>query len=280
MAVKIYKPTSPGRRGMSGATFEEITKDKPERALIRFRRRKGGRNARGRVTVRHRGGGSRRFLRQVDFKRDKRGIPARVAAVEYDPNRSARLALLHYVDGEKRYIVAPLGLGVGDTVVSGPEAEIRPGNSLPLANIPLGTLVHNIEMQEGRGGQMVRSAGTAAQLLGKEGAFAAVRLPSGEVRRIRQTCYATIGEVGNADHSNIKLGKAGRKRHLGIRPTVRGSAMSPRDHPHGGGEGRQPIGLPGPKSPWGKPTLGYRTRRNKKSDAYILRRRSHRRRKG
>ncbi|MBF8257164.1 MAG: rplB [Anaerolineales bacterium] len=280
MAVKIYKPTSPGRRGMSGATFEEITKDKPERALIRFRRRKGGRNARGRVTVRHRGGGSRRFLRQVDFKRDKRGIPARVAAVEYDPNRSARLALLHYVDGEKRYIVAPLGLGVGDMVVSGPEAEIRPGNSLPLANIPLGTLVHNIEMQEGRGGQMVRSAGTAAQLLGKEGAFAAVRLPSGEVRRIRQTCYATIGEVGNADHSNIKLGKAGRKRHLGIRPTVRGSAMSPRDHPHGGGEGRQPIGLPGPKSPWGKPTLGYRTRRNKKSDPYILRRRSRRRRKG
>ncbi len=280
MAVKIYKPTSPGRRGMSGATFDEITKDKPERALIRFRRRKGGRNARGRVTVRHRGGGSRRFLRQVDFKRDKRGIPARVAAVEYDPNRSARLALLHYVDGEKRYIVAPLGLGVGDTVVSGPEAEIRPGNSLPLANIPLGTLVHNIEMQEGRGGQMVRSAGTAAQLLGKEGAFAAVRLPSGEVRRIRQTCYATIGEVGNADHSNIKLGKAGRKRHLGIRPTVRGSAMSPRDHPHGGGEGRQPIGLPGPKSPWGKPTLGYRTRRNKKSDPYILRRRSRRRRKG
>jgi large subunit ribosomal protein L2 len=280
MAVKNYKPTSPGRRGMSGATFEEITKDKPERALIRFRRSKGGRNARGRVTVRHRGGGSRRFLRRVDFKRDKRGIPARVAAVEYDPNRSARLALLHYVDGEKRYIVAPLGLGIGDTVVAGPEAEIRPGNSLPLANIPLGTLVHNIEMQEGRGGQLVRSAGTAAQLLGKEGAFAAIRLPSGEVRRIRQTCYATIGEVGNADHSNIKLGKAGRKRHLGIRPTVRGSAMSPRDHPHGGGEGRQPIGLPGPKSPWGKPTLGYRTRRNKKSDAYILRRRSRRRRKG
>jgi large subunit ribosomal protein L2 len=280
MAVKNYKPTSPGRRGMSGATFDEITKDKPERALIRFRRGKGGRNARGRVTVRHRGGGSRRFIRTVDFKRDKRGIPARVAAVEYDPNRSARLALLHYVDGEKRYIVAPLGLRVGDTVLAGPAAEIRPGNSLPLSNIPLGTLVHNIEMQEGRGGQLVRSAGTAAQLLGKEGAFAAVRLPSGEVRRIRQTCYATIGEVGNADHSNIKLGKAGRKRHLGIRPTVRGSAMTPRDHPHGGGEGRQPIGLPGPKSPWGRPTLGYRTRRNKKSDAYILRRRSRRRRKG
>ena len=280
MAVKNYKPTSPGRRGMTGATFEEITKGEPERALVRFRRGKGGRNARGRVTVHHRGGGHRRFLRRVDFKRNKRGIPARVAAVEYDPNRSARLALLHYVDGEKRYIVAPLGLRVGDTVVAGPEAEIRPGNSLPLANIPLGTLVHNIEMQEGRGGQLVRSAGTAAQLLGKEGAFAAVRLPSGEVRRIRQSCYATIGEVGNADHSNIKLGKAGRKRHLGIRPTVRGSAMTPRDHPHGGGEGRQPIGLPGPKSPWGKPTMGYRTRRNKKSDAYILRRRSRRRRKG
>jgi large subunit ribosomal protein L2 len=280
MAVKNYKPTSPGRRGMSGAIFDEITKEKPERALVRFRRSKGGRNARGRVTVHHRGGGARRYLRQVDFKRDKRGIPARVAAVEYDPNRSARLALLHYVDGEKRYIVAPLGLRVGDTVLAGPDAEIRPGNSLPLSNIPLGTLVHNIEMQEGRGGQLVRSAGTAAQLLGKEGAFAALRLPSGEVRRIRQSCYATIGEVGNADHSNIKLGKAGRKRHLGIRPTVRGSAMTPRDHPHGGGEGRQPIGLPGPKSPWGRPTLGYRTRRNKKSNAYILRRRSRRRRKG
>jgi large subunit ribosomal protein L2 len=227
------------------------------------------------VTVRHRGGGQRRAVRVIDFKRDKRGIPARVAAIEYDPNRSARLALLHYADGEKRYIVAPLGLGVGDSVVAGPEAEIRPGNSLPLANIPLGTLLHNLELKEGRGG----SAGTAAQLLGKEGVFAAVRLPSGEVRRIRQTCYATIGEVGNADHSNIKLGKAGRKRHLGIRPTVRGSAMSPRDHPHGGGEGRQPIGLPGPKSPWGRPTLGFRTRRNKRSDDSIIRRRAPRRRR-
>jgi large subunit ribosomal protein L2 len=279
MAVKIYKPTSPGRRGMSGATFDEITKSTPEPSLIRSRHRSGGRNAHGRVTVRHRGGGQRRAVRVIDFKRDKRGIPARVAAIEYDPNRSARLALLHYADGEKRYIVAPLGLGVGDSVVAGPEAEIRPGNSLPLANIPLGTLLHNLELKEGRGGQLVRSAGTAAQLLGKEGVFAAVRLPSGEVRRIRQTCYATIGEVGNADHSNIKLGKAGRKRHLGIRPTVRGSAMSPRDHPHGGGEGRQPIGLPGPKSPWGRPTLGFRTRRNKRSDDSIIRRRAPRRRR-
>jgi len=264
---------------MSGSTFDEITKSTPEPSLIRPRHRSGGRNVHGRVTVRHRGGGQRRFVRVIDFKRDKRGIPARVAAIEYDPNRSARLALLHYADGEKRYIVAPLGLGVGDSVVAGPEAEIRPGNSLPLANIPLGTLVHNLELKEGRGGQLVRSAGTGAQLLGKEGIFAAVRLPSGEVRRIRQTCYATIGEVGNPDHSNIKLGKAGRKRHLGIRPTVRGSAMSPRDHPHGGGEGRQPIGLPGPKSPWGRPTLGYRTRRNKRSDDSIIRRRSPRRRR-
>jgi len=279
MGVKTYRPTSPGRRGMSGATFDEVTKERPERSLIQIRRRSGGRNAYGRITVRHRGGGNRRYVRLVDFKRDKRGIPARVAAIEYDPNRSARLALLHYADGEKRYIVAPLGLGVGDRVLAGPEAEIRPGNSLPLANIPLGTLVHNIELKEGRGGQLVRSAGTAAQLLGKEGAFAAVRLPSGEVRRIRQSCYATIGEVGNPDHSNIKLGKAGRKRHLGIRPTVRGSAMTPRDHPHGGGEGRQPIGLPGPKSPWGRPTQGFRTRRNKRSEGYIIRRRSRRRRK-
>jgi large subunit ribosomal protein L2 len=278
MAVKIYKPTSPGRRGMSGATFEEVTRDRPERSLLVPKKRHGGRNVHGRVTVRHRGGGSRRHVRLVDYKRDKRDIPARVASIEYDPNRSARLALLHYSDGEKRYIVAPLGLQVGDPVMAGPQAEIRPGNSMPLANIPLGTLIHNIELKEGRGGQLVRSAGTSAQVLGKEGAFAAVRLPSGEVRRVSQTCYATIGEVGNPDHSNIKLGKAGRKRHLGIRPTVRGSAMSPRDHPHGGGEGRQPIGLPGPKSPWGKPTLGFKTRRSKRTDKYILRRRSRRRR--
>jgi large subunit ribosomal protein L2 len=278
MAVKKYKPTSPGRRGMTGATFEEITKDRPEANLLVPHKKSGGRNIHGRITVRHRGGGSKRQIRIVDFKRDKRGIPARVAAIEYDPNRSARLALLHYVDGEKRYIIAPLGLKVGDRVLSGPEAEIRPGNSLPLSSIPLGTMLHNIELKEGRGGQMVRSAGTAAQLLGKEGEYAAIRLPSGEVRRVRQTCYATIGEVGNPDHGNIKLGKAGRKRHIGIRPTVRGSAMSPRDHPHGGGEGRQPIGLPGPKSPWGKPTLGYKTRRNKQTDKFIIRRRSKRRR--
>jgi large subunit ribosomal protein L2 len=278
MAVKKYKPTSPGRRGMTGATFEEITKTKPERSLLLPLRKSAGRNNSGRITVRHRGGGVRRHIRIVDFKRNKRGIPARVAAIEYDPNRSARLALLHYVDGAKAYIIAPLGVQVDDRVMAGPEAEIRPGNALPLANIPLGTLIHNIELKEGRGGQMVRSAGTSAQLLGKEGAYAAVRLPSGEVRRIRQTCYATIGEVGNPDHGNIKLGKAGRKRYKGFRPTVRGSAMSPRDHPHGGGEGRQPIGLPGPKSPWGKPTLGKKTRRNKQTDKYIIRRRSKRRR--
>ncbi len=279
MPVKKFKATSPGRRGMSGATFEEITKDKPERSLLVPRRAKGGRNAQGRITVRHRGGGHRRHLRRVDFRRDKRGIPARVSAIEYDPNRSSRLALLVYADGEKRYILAPLGLGVDDRVMAGPEAEIRPGNSLPLSAIPVGTTVHNIELQPGRGGQMARSAGTSAQILGKEGAYAAIRLPSGEVRRVHQRCYATIGEVGNPDHSNIKLGKAGRKRHLGIRPTVRGSAMSPRDHPHGGGEGRQPIGLPGPKSPWGKPTLGKRTRHNKRTEKYIIRRRTARRRR-
>jgi large subunit ribosomal protein L2 len=278
MAVKKYKPTSPGRRGMTGHIFEEVTRDKPERSLLVPKQRRGGRNNQGRITVRHRGGGQRRHLRKVDYKREKHGIPARVAAIEYDPNRSARLALLHYVDGEKRYILAPLGLKVGDTVLAGTEADIRPGNSLPLANIPLGTQVHNIELYEGRGGQLVRSAGTSAQLLGKEGAYAAIRLPSGEVRRIRQACYATVGEVGNPDHGNIKLGKAGRKRHLGFRPAVRGSAMSPRDHPHGGGEGRQPIGMPSPKSPWGKPTLGKKTRRNKRTGKYIIRHRSKKRR--
>ncbi len=278
MAVKKYKPTSPGRRGMSGHTFEEITKSEPERSLLIPTHRRGGRNNRGRITVRHRGGGHKRHLRQVDFKRKKRGIPANVAAIEYDPNRSARLALLHYQDGEKRYILAPLGLQVGDKVLASPEAEIRPGNSLPLGNIPLGTLVHNIELYEGRGGQLVRAAGTSAQLLGKEGEYAAIRLPSGEVRRVRQNCYATIGEVGNPDHGNIKLGKAGRKRHLGFRPVVRGSAMSPKDHPHGGGEGRAPIGMPSPKSPWGKKTLGKKTRRNKQTGKYIIRRRSKRRR--
>ncbi|MBN2389006.1 MAG: 50S ribosomal protein L2 [Anaerolineales bacterium] len=274
MAVKKYKPVTPGQRGMTGSTFEEITKTKPERSLIVARRRKAGRDFHGRVTIRHRGGGNRGYIRLVDFKRDKRAIPAKVAAVEYDPNRTARLALLHYADGEKRYIVAPVGLKVGDTVLAGPQAEIRPGNSLPLSSIPVGTMVHNIEMQAGRGGQMVRSAGGSAQLLAKEGEYAQIRLPSGEVRLVRQECYATIGQVGNVEHGNIKLGKAGRKRHLGIRPTVRGTAMSPRDHPHGGGEGRQPTGMPGPKTPWGRPARGYKTRNNKHTDKYIVRRRS------
>jgi large subunit ribosomal protein L2 len=278
MPVKKYKPTTPGQRGRTGSTFEEITKTEPERSLLKPLRKQGGRNMYGRVTVRHRGGGHRRQIRIVDFKRDKHGIPARVAAIEYDPNRSARLALLYYADGEKRYIVAPLDLRVGDAVMAGPQAEIRPGNSLPITNIPVGTMIHNIELSAGRGGQLVRAAGGAAQLLAKEGDYAQVRLPSGEVRLVRQACYATIGQVGNLDHSNIKLGKAGRKRHLGIRPTVRGSAMSPRDHPHGGGEGRQPIGMPGPKSPWGKPTLGKKTRRNKKTNKYIVRRRGKKRR--
>ncbi len=277
MAVKKYKPTTPGQRGMTGYSFEEITKDTPERALLMPLRKSGGRNLYGRVTVRHRGGGHRRHIRIVDYKREKFGIPARVSAIEYDPNRTARLALLTYADGEKRYIVAPLDLRVGDTVMSGPNAEIRPGNCLPIANIPVGTLMHNIELKHGKGAQLVRSAGGAAQLLAKEGDFAQVRLPSGEVRLIHQVCYATIGQVGNLEHSNIKLGKAGRKRHLGIRPTVRGTAMSPRDHPHGGGEGRQPVGMPGPKSPWGKPTRGYKTRRNKRTEQYIVRRRGKKR---
>lgn len=278
MAVKKYKPVTPGQRGMTGSTFDEITKFEPERSLLKPLRKKGGRNFHGRVTVRHRGGGHRRKIRIVDFKRDKRDISARVAAIEYDPNRSARLALLYYADGEKRYIIAPLDLRPGDNVIASSSTDIRPGNSMQIANIPVGTMIHNIELKEGRGGQLVRSAGGAAQLLAKEGDYAHIRLPSGEVRLIRQTCYATIGQVGNLDHGNIKLGKAGRKRHLGIRPTVRGSAMSPRDHPHGGGEGRQPIGLPGPKSPWGKPTLGKRTRRNKSTDKYIVKRRGKSRR--
>ncbi|HSR21553.1 MAG TPA: 50S ribosomal protein L2 [Anaerolineales bacterium] len=273
MAVKKYKPTTPGQRGMTSYTFEEITRSEPERSLIAPLRKHGGRNVHGRVTVRHRGGGHRRQMRILDFRRDKHGIPAVVAAIEYDPNRTARLALLHYADGEKRYILAPVDLKVGDALMSGPDSEIRAGNSLPIANIPVGTLIHNIELKSGRGGQIVRTAGGSAQLLSKEGDFAHVRLPSGEVRLVGQRCYATVGTIGNVDHSNVKLGKAGRKRHKGIRPTVRGSAMSPRDHPHGGGEGRQPVGLPGPKSPWGKPTLGYKTRRNKKSDQYIVRRR-------
>lgn len=274
MAVKKYKPITHGMRGMTGYTFDEITKDTPERSLVVVKRQRAGRNSYGRVTVRHRGGGNRRFIRIVDFKRDKRDIPAKVAAIEYDPNRTARIALLNYADGEKRYIIAPNDLKVGDTIMSGPTAEIRTGNSLPISNIPVGTLIHNIEIKEGKGGQMVRTAGGAAQLLAKEGDFAQIRMPSGEVRLIHQACYATIGQIGNLDHGNIKLGKAGRKRHMGVRPAVRGSAMSPRDHPHGGGEGRQPIGIAGPKSPWGKPTLGKKTRRNKKTDQYIVRRRN------
>lgn len=273
MAVKTYKPVTPSLRGTTGYTFEEITKSTPERSLVKPLRKQGGRNVQGRITVRHRGGGHRRLIREVDFKRKKFDIPARVAAIEYDPNRTARLALLFYADGEKRYIIAPVDLKVGDTVVAGANVEVRLGNNLPISNIPVGTLVHNVELKHGKGGQLVRAAGTAAQLLAKEGDYAQIRMPSGEVRLVSQSCYATIGQVGNLDHSNIKLGKAGRKRHLGIRPTVRGSAMSPRDHPHGGGEGRQPIGMPGPKTPWGKPTLGYKTRRNKKTDKYIVRRR-------
>ena len=273
MALKLYRPTSPGRRGMSGATFEEITKTKPEKSLLLPLKKKAGRNNQGKITVRHRGGGAKRRLRVIDLKRNKFGIPGRVASIEYDPNRSARIALIYYVDGEKRYILAPLGLNVGDIVQSGSDAEIKPGNALPLKSIPSGTLIHNIELEKGKGGQLVRSAGATAQLMAKEGEYALVRLPSGEVRRIRSDCSATIGQIGNVDHQNISLGKAGHKRWLGIRPTVRGSAMNPRDHPHGGGEGRCPIGLPGPKTPWGKPAQGYRTRKSKPSDRMIVKRR-------
>ncbi len=273
MALKVYRPTSPGRRGMSGSTFEEITKGKPEKSLLSPLKRRAGRNIQGKITVRHRGGGAKRRLRIIDFKRDKFGVPGRVAAIEYDPNRSANIALIYYADGEKRYILAPSELSVGDVIKSGDDAEVKPGNALPLRLIPSGTLIHNIEMQRGKGGQLVRSAGAAAQLMVKEGEYALVRLPSSEVRRIRTYCLATIGQVGNIDHQSINLGKAGRKRWLGWRPSVRGSAMSPRDHPHGGGEGRSPIGMPGPKTPWGKPALGYRTRKPKASDKMIVKRR-------
>ena len=273
MALKVYRPTSPGRRGMSSSTFEEITKDKPEKSLLLPLKKRGGRNKQGRITVRHRGGGAKRRLRIIDFKRDKAGVPGRVAAIEYDPNRSARIALIFYADGEKRYILAPTELSIGDIIKSGSDAEVKSGNALPLKLIPTGSPIHNIELERGRGGQLVRSAGAAAQLMVKEGEYALVRLPSGEMRRIRGDCMATIGQIGNVDHQNIKLGKAGRKRLLGWRPTVRGSAMSPRDHPHGGGEGRSPIGLPGPKTPWGKPALGYRTRKPKASDKMIVKRR-------
>lgn len=274
MAIKVYKPTSPGRRGMTSSDFEEITVTEPERSLLSVLEKNAGRNFRGKITVRHRGGGNRRKYREIDFKRDKIGIPGRVESIQYDPNRSARIALVAYADGEKRYIVAPLELRVGDTVMSGPNAEIRPGNALPIANIPLGTVIHNVELQPGRGGQLARAAGTSAQLMAKEGKYATVRLPSGEMRLIQMQCMATIGQVGNVDHANIKLGKAGRKRWLGWRPHTRGSAMTPRDHPHGGGEGKAPVGMPSPKSPWGKPTLGYKTRRNKATDKMIVRRRA------
>ena len=274
MGIKQYKPTSPGRRGASGYTFEEITKKKPEKSLMVPLKKKAGRNNQGRVTVRHRGGGAKRMLRLIDFKRDKFGVPGKVAAIEYDPNRSARIALVHYVDGEKRYILWPVGLKVGDTIMSGPEAEIRLGNALPLKKIPLGTAVHNLELCLKRGGQLVRSAGSAAQVMAKEERYVQVRLPSGEIRKVLADCMATVGQVGNVEHSQIKLGRAGRARLMGRRPVVRGSAMNPCDHPHGGGEGKAPIGLPGPKTPWGKPALGYRTRRNKSSDKYIVRRRS------
>lgn len=273
MPIRRYKPTSAGRRNMSVSTFSEITKSKPEKSLLEPLRKKGGRNNNGRITVRHRGGGHKRAYRVIDFKRNKFGIEAKVAAIEYDPNRSARIALLHYVDGEKRYILAPVGLNVGDRVMSGVGADIRVGNALPLRSIPLGTQVHNVELEIGRGGVMVRSAGNSAQLMAKEGNYGTLRMPSDEMRMIHLECMATIGQVGNTDHQNLRIGKAGRKRWMGRRPEVRGSAMNPRDHPHGGGEGRAPIGLKGPKTKWGKPARGVRTRHNQRTDRFIIRRR-------
>ena len=275
MGIKKYKPITPGLRGMSVSTFEEITTKTPEKSLTVTLKKNSGRNVRGKITVRHRGGGYRHKYRIIDFKRNKDGIPATVKTIEYDPNRTANIALLSYADGEKRYIIAPKGLQVGNVVVSGPDADIKPGNALPIANIPLGTIIHNIELKPGKGGQLARSAGNGAQLMAKEGQYAQVRLPSGEVRMVRIECRATIGEVGNSDHANISIGKAGRKRHMGWRPTVRGSVMNPNDHPHGGGEGRAPIGRKGPVTPWGKPALGYKTRKkNKDSNKYIVRRRN------
>ena len=273
MAIRVYKPTSPARRFMSVLTFEEVTKTTPERSLTTDLRHRAGRNNTGKITVRHQGGGARRKYRIIDFKRTKDGIPATVKAIEYDPNRTCFIALLYYADGEKAYILAPLGLNVGDTVMSGADADIKPGNCLPLANIPLGTLIHNVEIKIGRGGQMVRSAGTAAQVMAKEGDFAQVRLPSGEVRKVSMNARATIGQIGNTDHSNVRIGKAGRSRHLGIRPSVRGVVMNPVDHPHGGGEGRSPVGMPAPMSPWGKKTQGVKTRKHRKySNKMIVKR--------
>ena len=273
MPIRNYKPTSPGRRGMSVSSFEEITRSKPERSLLKKQVSKAGRNNQGRITARHRGGGVKQRYRIIDFKRNKFGVPAKVFSIEYDPNRSARIALLHYVDGEKRYIIAPHGLKVGDRLMSGPEAEIRVGNALPLRNIPTGTVIHNIELYIGKGAQIVRSAGAQAQLMAKEGDYAQVRLPSGEQRLINVNCMATIGQVGNIDHENVSIGKAGRSRYLGRRPHVRGSVMNPVDHPHGGGEGRAPIGGQ-PQTPWGQPAMGYRTRHNKRTDKFIVRRRN------
>lgn len=275
MGIKKYNPTTPGLRGMTVSTFEEITCTTPEKSLTVTLKKHSGRNSRGKITVRHRGGGYRPKYRIIDFKRDKDGIPGTVATIEYDPNRSANIALINYADGEKRYIVAPNKLKVGDVIVSGADADIKVGNALPVANIPVGTVVHNIELQPGKGAQMVRSAGNGAQLMAKEGKYASLRLPSGEVRKVRLECRATIGEVGNIDHQNIQIGKAGRKRHMGIRPTVRGSVMNPNDHPHGGGEGKSPVGRPGPVTPWGKPALGYKTRKtHNRSDKFIVKRRN------
>ena len=275
MGIRKYKPTSPARRFMSVSTFEEITKTTPERSLLEKVSKSGGRNNAGRMTVRHHGGGNTRKYRIIDFKRNKDDVQARVASIEYDPNRTANIALLNYADGEKRYILAPLGLNVGDVVLSGEGADIKPGNALKIKNIPVGTLIHNIELMPGKGGQLVRAAGNAAQLMSKEEKYAQVRLPSGEVRYILLECKATIGQVGNLDHENVSIGKAGRKRHMGIRPTVRGVVMNPCDHPHGGGEGKSPVGRPGPVTPWGKPALGYKTRAKKnKNDKYIVKRRN------
>jgi len=275
MAVKKFNPTTPSRRNMTMATFEEITTNMPEKSLLVSKKRTGGRNAQGKITVRHHGGGAKQKYRLIDFKRTKDGIPAKVATIEYDPNRSAYIALVNYADGEKRYIIAPVGLKVGDVVVSGPDADIKVGNTLPIANIPVGTVIHNIELQVGKGAQLVRSAGSSAQLMAKEGAYAIVRLPSGETRYVRINCRATIGTVSNLTHEIVKIGKAGRKRHLGIRPTVRGSVMNPNDHPHGGGEGKSPIGHASPLTPWGKPALGYKTRKHKKySDKFIVKKRN------
>ena len=271
MAVKKFRPTTPSRREMTMPTFEEITSSSPEKSLLVSLKKKGGRNAQGKITVRHHGGGAKRKYRIIDFKRNKDGVPAKVATIEYDPNRSAYIALVVYADGEKRYIIAPAGLKVGDVIESGVNADIKPGNTLPLKNIPVGTVVHNIELQAGKGGQLVRSAGNSAQLMAKEGDYATLRLPSGEMRYIRIECRATIGTVSNSTNDIVNIGKAGRKRHMGWRPTVRGSVMNPNDHPHGGGEGKSPVGRPSPVTPWGKPALGYKTRKNKKySDRFII----------